>query len=177
MSFPILKIVIHCSATPNGKPFTAKDIDCWHKVRGFKRTPQAIRYFNSDLKHIGYHFVIGVDGFVETGRQVGEIGAHVKGHNRNSLGICLIGGVTENGQNHAEFTEAQWDALHDLLVKLQSRFPNAKIYGHRDLSPDLNGDGMIQPCEWIKACPNFDVWRWLDSDEVVNIRHLWKEKE
>lgn len=176
MSFPILKLVIHCSATPNGKPFTATDIDRWHKARGFKRTLPAIKHFNEHLKHIGYHFVIGLDGTVETGRQVGETGAHVKGHNQNSLGICLIGGIDASGRNHAEFTQAQWHALHELLVELQGRFPNANIYGHRDLSPDLNGDGSITPNEWLKDCPCFDVWQWLESDEIVNIEHLWREE-
>ena len=175
MSLPIREIIIHCSATPNGKAFRATDIDRWHKKRGFKRQPHAVKHFNQHLPHIGYQFVIGVDGLVETGRQVGEIGAHCKGHNRNSIGICVVGGVTASGKNHAEFSAAQWHALNDLLLELQALYPNAKIYGHRDLSPDKNGDGSITPNEWFKDCPCFDVWRWLDSDEIVNVEHLFKE--
>ncbi|OOS02179.1 N-acetylmuramoyl-L-alanine amidase [Canicola haemoglobinophilus] len=166
MSLPILKIVIHCSATRNGKSLktnnqsAAQVIDGWHKDRGYSR--------------IGYHFVIDTDGTVETGRKVGEIGAHVKGHNRNSVGICLVGGITEKGKNHGEYTEAQWHALHNLLRQLESQHPKAKIYGHRDLSPDLNGDGSITPNEWLKACPCFDVWEWLDSEEIINHNHLFQ---
>lgn len=182
MSFPILKLVVHCSATQNGKSLarqglsSAQVIDKWHQKRGFRRSPTAIKHFNSHLPHIGYHFVIDVDGTVETGRQLGEIGAHVRGHNRNSLGICLIGGVDASGGYHGEFTEAQWYALHKLLRELEAKYPKAKIYGHRDLSPDVNGDGSITPNEWLKACPCFDVWSWLDSEDVVNVEHLFKEK-
>ena len=180
MSLPIHKIVVHCSATRNGKSLkqpgktAAQVIDGWHKQRGFKRQLAAQRAFNPHLYSIGYHFVIDVDGSVETGRQVGEIGAHVKGHNQNSVGICLVGGITASGKNHGEYTEAQWRALHRLLRELEAKYPSARICGHRDLSPDLNGDGTITPNEWIKDCPCFDVWSWLDSEEVVNVDHLFK---
>lgn len=180
MSLPILKIVIHCSATQNGKLLrnefltAAQRINLWHAQRGYKRQPHAVKHFNPHLAHIGYHFVIDTDGTVETGRQVGEIGAHVKGHNRNSVGICLVGGITKEGKNHAEYTAEQWQALYKLLRELESQHPKAKIYGHRDLSPDLNGDGSITPNEWVKACPCFDVWEWLDSEEIINHNHLFQ---
>lgn len=178
MSFPIRKIVIHCSATPNGKSLrtatdsAAKVIDGWHK-RGFKRLGGAVRTFNAHLPHIGYHYVIDTDGTIETGRQEGEMGAHVKGHNLHSIGICLVGGM-KGKQPHAEFTEAQWHALHALLCRLEASYPKAIVCGHRDLSPDTNGDGTISPNEWLKACPCFDVWTWLDSEQVVNAEHLFK---
>lgn len=181
MSYPINKIVIHCSATRNGKSLrsstqtAAQCIDGWHKGRGFKRSPEKYKQFNPHLQHIGYHFVIDSDGTVETGRQEGETGAHVKGHNANSLGICLVGGITASGKPHGEYTEAQWQALHKLLCKLEAKYPKARICGHRDLSPDLNGDGSITPNEWLKACPCFDVWSWLDSEQIVNVDHLFKE--
>ncbi|AKO45047.1 N-acetylmuramoyl-L-alanine amidase [[Haemophilus] ducreyi] len=180
MSLPIFKIVVHCSATQNGKSLKQADktsaqvLDGWHKQRGFKRTTSAIKAFNSHLTSLGYHFVIDIDGKIETGRQVGEIGAHVKGHNSNSVGICLIGGVTASSKNHAEYTKAQWQSLHKLLRELEAKHPNARICGHRDLSPDLNGDGSITPNEWVKDCPCFDVWSWLDSEQVVNVEHLFK---
>ncbi|QIW15837.1 N-acetylmuramoyl-L-alanine amidase [Pasteurellaceae bacterium RH1A] len=179
--YPIKKIVIHCSATRNGQSLRTSDqspaqrIDSWHKTRGFKRLAGNFQHFNPHLKHIGYHFVIDTDGTVETGRAEGETGAHVKGHNMHSIGICLVGGITQAGKNHAEFTKAQWQALHALLRKLEAKHPQAKIYGHRDLSPDRNGDGTISPNEWVKDCPCFDVWRWLDSEEIVNVEHLFKE--
>ncbi|HHW7446564.1 TPA: N-acetylmuramoyl-L-alanine amidase [Pasteurella multocida] len=180
MSLPINKIVIHCSATTNGKPLrthsqtAAECIDQWHQKRGFKRNPTHLNTFNSHLKHIGYHFVIDTDGTVETGRAVGETGAHVKAHNQHSIGICLVGGITGMGKNHGEYTAAQWQALHQLLRELESQFPSVVICGHRDLSPDLNGDGTITPNEWLKDCPCFDVWEWLDSEQVINDEHLFE---
>ncbi len=181
MSLPILKIVIHCSASRNGKSLKTTDkssaqvIDKWHKERGYKRSNAAVKNYNSHLKHIGYHFVIDIDGSVETGRQVGEIGAHVKGHNSNSVGICLIGGITADKKNHGEYTEAQWQALHKLLRELEAKHPKAKIYGHRDLSPDADKDGKVEKHEWLKDCPCFDVWTWLHSEEIVNVEHLLQE--
>lgn len=181
LSLPITKIVIHCSATKNGKQLrtnkqtAAQRIDDWHKARGYQRTEWRTKQFNPHLKYIGYHFVIDTDGTVETGRAVGEVGAHVKGHNTGSIGICLVGGITAQGKNHGEYTEAQWKALHQLLRKLEAKYPNARICGHRDLSPDLNGDGRITKNEWLKDCPCFDVWSWLDSEEIVNVDHLFKE--
>lgn len=177
----IQKLVIHCSATQNGKRLgsthhtAAQLIDSWHASRGFKRQSWRCRAFNPHLKHIGYHFVIDTDGKVETGRAIGEVGAHAKGHNTGSIGICLVGGITADKRNHGEYTAKQWQALHRLLRELEAQYPDANICGHRDLSPDINGDGTITPNEWLKACPCFDVWEWLDSEEVINANHLFKE--
>ncbi|MCK3654897.1 N-acetylmuramoyl-L-alanine amidase [Pasteurellaceae bacterium Macca] len=181
MSFPIRKVVIHCSATQNGKSLrtqthtAAQTIDGWHKGRGFQRLTKNYNAFNPHLQHIGYHYVIDTDGTVETGRKCGEIGAHVKGHNMYSVGICLVGGITPEGKNHGEFTEKQWYALHRLIRELEAKYSTIEqVCGHRDLSPDINGDGTISPNEWVKSCPCFDVWEWLDSEEVVNVQHLFK---
>lgn len=120
MPFPITTIVIHCSATQNGKPLrtpnhsAAQIIDGWHEQRGFKRNPINTKHFNPHLNHIGYHFVIDTDGSIETGRQEGENGAHVKGHNTHSLGICLVGGISITSKNVWRYTERQWQALHRL---------------------------------------------------------------
>jgi N-acetylmuramoyl-L-alanine amidase len=163
-------IVIHCAATPNGKPFKIADIDAMHKARGFKRDSQAVRNFNPDLKHVGYHYVIEVDGAIQPGRGIEEIGAHVQGSNAKSIGICLIG--TD------KFSKEQWDALRTLLTGLAAEISGRDIMhvdsalaaykdmgisikGHRDYSPDLNGDGIIQRNEWIKTCPGFDVASWI----------------
>lgn len=176
----ITKIVIHCSATRNGKMLrtaersAAQVIDAWHAKRGFRRTSPAARTYNPELRHIGYHFVIDTDGMVDTGRKVGETGAHVRGHNLHSIGICLVGGITADGKNHGEYTELQWRALHGLLKHLESHHPGAKICGHRDLSPDLNGDGKITRNEWVKDCPCFNVSDWVKSGEVINAQHLFK---
>lgn len=178
---PITKVVIHCSATANGKSLrtptqtAAQVIDGWHKQRGFKRSDAAVKRFNPHLKHLGYHAVIDTDGTIEYGREIGEVGAHVKGHNTGSIGICLVGGIgTGKEKNHGRYTAAQWYALSQVLTTLAPQCAFAEIFGHRDLSPDLNGDGTIQPREWIKTCPNFDVHEWLERGETVFVEHLFK---
>lgn len=154
-------IVIHCAASPNGKQLAKNDghqtaagiIDVWHSTRGFRRQPAAVAQFNPNLKSIGYHFVLDCDGRKSTGRNLDEAGAHAKGHNANSIGICLAG--TDR------FTRAQWDALHSLVKALRAKYPAARVVGHRDLSPDLDGDGTVEPAEWLKTCPGFNVADWL----------------
>ena len=86
----------------------------------------------------------------------------------------MVGGIRKDVKNHGEYTEKQWQALHKLLRQLEAKHPSARTCRHRDLSPDLNGDGTIMPNEWIKDYPCFDVWSWLDSEEVVNVEHLFK---
>ena len=136
----IRHIIIHCSASANGDGRVTREvIDGWHRQRGWNG--------------IGYHFVLHVDGTLHAGRPVEQIGAHVEGQNSSSIGICMVG--TD------KFTPAQWEGLARLVSSLQERFPAADILGHRDYSPDLNGDGIIQPREWTKICPGFDVRTWL----------------
>lgn len=170
MKRTINAIVIHCAATPNGKDFKAADIDSMHKLRGFKRDSQSCRNFNPTLKAIGYHFIIAIDSTIETGRGLEEIGAHVQGSNARSVGICMIG--TD------KFTQAQWMTLRNCIIKLAGTISGRTIItaesaigaykdmgmsikGHRDYSPDLNGDGIIQRTEWFKICPGFSVAEWI----------------
>ena len=170
MKRTINAIVIHCAATPNGKAFTAAQLDEMHQARGFKRDNQALRNFNPTLKSIGYHFVVEIDGSVRTGRGLEEIGAHVQGSNAKSIGICMVG--TD------QFTTAQWQSLRECMINLASKilgrtimtadsmlksFSEAgiTIKGHRDYSPDLNGDGIIKRNEWMKICPGFSVADWV----------------
>lgn len=156
----ITRIVIHCAASKNGQRLgntshtAAERIDDWHAGRGFGRQSVAAERFNPHLRNIGYHFVIDTSGYVETGRAVGEMGAHVRGYNRNSVGVCLVG--TD------QFTPAQWDALADLVADLQEQYPDAALCGHRDLSADKNGDGQITPDEYSKICPGFNVSDWVN---------------
>ncbi|CDF99247.1 Putative N-acetylmuramoyl-L-alanine amidase family 2 [Avibacterium paragallinarum JF4211] len=86
-----------------------------------------------------------------------------------------MGGISITGKNYGRYTAKQWQALHKLLRELEAKYPHARICGHRDLSPDLNGDGTITPNEWLKDCPCFDVWSYLDSEQVINQAHLFKE--
>ena len=145
-------IVIHCSATKEGKDYTVKDIEKWHKERGFKE--------------IGYHFVIYRDGSVHAGRELPKDGAHAntpgvsgKSYNLHSIGICYIGGLDKDGKNPKDTrTDEQKKALMELVDYLMNRYPNIKeVIGHRDTSPDIDGDGEVEPNEWIKDCPCFEV--------------------
>lgn len=138
-------IVIHCSATPDGDArFTRDWIDAEH------RKPKNGR---PGWQSIGYHWVVHVDGSVHAGRPEDAIGAHVEGNNARTIGVCMIG--------TARFTAAQWDSLRALVEDLKERYPAAIVCGHRDYSPDLNGDGLIDPWEWFKVCPGFDVREWV----------------
>lgn len=124
------KIIIHCSATPEGRDVTAKEIDRWHRARGFRC--------------IGYHFVVRLDGSVERGRPEDEIGAHCLGENARSLGVCYIGGIDRDTLKPKDTrTAAQRIALRKLVRQLQARHPGATVHGH---------------CEFAaKACPCFKI--------------------
>ena len=135
-------IVIHCTATEQGEEYTVEDITLWHKARGFRT--------------IGYHFLIHLDGIISNGRPIKEIGAHARGYNRRSIGICYVGGLLY-GEPADTRTPAQIDTMRCLLGSLQSIYHEADVLGHRDLSLDLNGDGVITKQEWMKACPCFNV--------------------
>lgn len=142
-------LVVHCSATRATQDIGVAEITRWHQAKGWET--------------IGYHFVIRRDGTVEPGRLVQMIGAHVQGHNATSIGICLVGGLAADGNAENNFTPEQFQQLRALLVQLLLAFPDCRIVGHRDLSPDSDGDGKIEPREWIKACPSFDVAAWCKT--------------
>jgi N-acetylmuramoyl-L-alanine amidase len=134
----INEIIVHCSATPEGKDFTVEDIDRWHKDRGFGVN------CNGKTIHIGYHYVIYRDGSVHEGRPENLVGAHCQGHNGNSIGVCYIGGVDAVAELAKDTrTPEQKDALVNLLMHLKHKYPQAKIHGHRDFAR--------------KACPSFDA--------------------
>ncbi|MES2704857.1 MAG: N-acetylmuramoyl-L-alanine amidase [Bacteroidota bacterium] len=142
----ITEIVVHCSATPAGRNVTAKDIDKWHRDKGWSS--------------IGYHFVILLDGTIQVGRPIVAPGAHVQNHNATTIGICLIGGLGPNGRGLNTFNAAQMESLHSLVHDLKVKFKTANVCGHRDFSPDKNKDGKITPNEFMKDCPSFDVRLW-----------------
>lgn len=130
-------IVVHCAATPPDIDVGAREIDAWHRKRGFRA--------------IGYHFVVRRGGGVEPGRGLAERGAHARGVNDRSVGVCLIGGIDAGGRPQANFTPAQYDQLWRLLADLAAIYPRARVLGHSDL-PGVR-----------KACPCFDVGAWLDT--------------
>lgn len=126
----ITLIVVHCSANRAGSALRLADIDRHHRSLGWKGC--------------GYHYVIPTDGTLEEGRPEAEMGAHCRHHNRHSIGICYIGGLSADGTPADTRTEAQRATLRRLLASLHRRFPQALIVGHRDLDP-------------LKACPCFDA--------------------
>lgn len=134
-------ITVHCSASAPDVYVDAKVIDRWHRARGFLK--------------IGYHFVIKRDGIVEKGRNLDEVGAHVEGHNKGNIGICLAGGVNKAGKAEDNFTDDQKHALAVLLIDLNKKFPKAQILGHRDW-PGVRKD-----------CPSFDVRKWMKETGVL----------
>ena len=136
-------LVIHCSATRCNVPFTVEQLRQCHLQRGFK--------------DIGYHFYITRNGELHHCRPVSEPGAHVRGFNRHSIGICYEGGLDCRGVPKDTRTSWQKHSLRVLILTLLKDFPGCRICGHRDLSPDLNGNGEIEPEEWIKACPCFEA--------------------
>lgn len=138
----ITDIIIHESDTPTNRVVTVADIDSWHLKRGFKRLTPFRRKFNPTLQAFGYHFLIGVDGAVSTGRAEDEVGAHCI-PNSYSIGICMAGSGVYN--------QAQWAALKKLVDRLLISYPRAKVSGHRDW-PSAIKQG--------KTCPGFDVQAW-----------------
>lgn len=129
---PITLIIVHCSANKAGSALRMADIDRYHRSLGWIGC--------------GYHYVIPTDGTVEPGRSEEMVGAHCKRHNRYSIGVCYIGGLSADGKPTDTRTEAQRTALRSLLEQLHRRYPNALIVGHRELDPQ-------------KACPCFDAVR------------------
>ncbi|QPI17196.1 endolysin [Pectobacterium phage phiPccP-1] len=132
-------VFVHCSATKPSMDIGVREIRQWHKERGWL--------------DIGYHFVIRRDGTIEEGREVGSVGAHVEGYNSTSVGICLVGGVDEYNRFKANFTPIQMQTLRGLLENLKGRYPNVAIRAHHDVA--------------AKACPSFDLQRWLKTNELV----------
>lgn len=136
-------IVIHCSATPPSMDVDVKDIDRWHRLKGWLK--------------VGYHYVIKRDGTRQVGRKLEEVGAHVAGYNHKSVGVCMVGGMSED-MSHAQpnFTDEQWDVLKATVRELRDLYPEAIVVGHRDLDSK-------------KECPSFDVTGWLNGTVPSNL--------
>ena len=125
----ITEIIVHCTATREGKDYTVNEVRQWHRARGF-----------SD---IGYHYLIRLNGGLEEGRNLSIAGAHCVGHNTNSIGVCYVGGLDSEGNPKDTRTREQKIALKTLLTSLRIAFPDAEIHGHCDFA--------------AKACPCFDA--------------------
>lgn len=136
-------IFVHCSATKPEMDIGVETIRMWHKQQGWL--------------DVGYHFIIKRDGTVEEGRPVNVVGSHVKDWNSKSVGVCLVGGINAKGQFEANFTPAQMNSLRNKLDDLKAMYPQAEIKAHHDVAP--------------KACPSFDLQRWLATNELVTSDH------
>jgi hypothetical protein len=131
-------IVVHCSATKPSQDIGASEIRKWHVE-------------DNGWSDIGYHQVIRRSGAIELGRPLHVSGAHAKGVNSRSVGVCLVGGINANGDPENNFTQKQFDALALTLEYWKLIYPKAEILGHCDL-PGVT-----------KACPCFDVREWWNN--------------
>lgn len=134
-------LIVHCADTYDSMDIGVIDIDRWHKERGWAG--------------VGYHFVIRRNGVVEKGRPETIPGAHARGVNHLSLGICMVGGKADKGHSEDNFTPQQWNSLRVLVQELIDRYPSItdengapRVVGHRDVDDR-------------KQCPSFDVGAWL----------------
>lgn len=125
----IKRIILHCTATKESKRVSVSDIDSWHKARGWKG--------------IGYHYVLDQDGVIHYGRDVADQGAHVSGHNVDSIGVAYVGGLLDNGEVADTMTIHQDVSFLMLVRSLRIVFGNLTLHGHNEFSN--------------KACPSFDV--------------------
>ena len=132
-------IVIHCSDTPPSMDVGVAEVREWHLQRGWD--------------DVGYHYIIKRDGAVQCGRPLYDMGAHVKGRNQSSLGICLIGGLNGN----FDFTRHQLDSLKSLVLRVKGIWPAAGVVGHRQFDPS-------------KECPGFNVPEWWNEKD-------WREND
>lgn len=134
----IKQIIIHCTATPEGRDVSVDTIRGWHLKNGWR--------------DIGYHYVIALDGTVDEGRPMEMAGAHTKGHNASSIGVVYVGGCDADMNPKDTRTEAQRRSLVELVKALKVQYPNATIHGHREFA--------------AKACPSFDVQEWLQENNL-----------
>lgn len=132
------KIIIHCSATPEGRAVTVQEIEKWHREKGYNG--------------IGYHYIIGLNGEIWKGRDINLIGAHTQGQNANSIGVCYIGGCDRSMKAKDTRTPAQKVALLNLVKELKKQYPKASIHGHNEFA--------------AKACPSFNVKSWLLQNKI-----------
>lgn len=149
-------IVVHCTGTTPDAT-----------IEGMKAHWKSLGW-----KNPGYHVVIRKDGSVVTLTDDGDIVNGVKGYNVNSLHVAYIGGIKNDGYPGCTITGDQAFSLATVLSQWAKKYPDAKIVGHRDLSPDADGDGVIEECEWVKQCPCFNVHSLL---HIYNIKPYGKD--
>lgn len=137
----IERIFVHCTAS--NQEATVDDIKAEFKAKGWVNP--------------GYHYLIDKQGTVHVLLEESKVSNGVKGYNQTSINVAYIGGIDSNGKGVDNRTEAQKKSLINLLMSLVTKYPDAEILGHRDVSPDKNGNGIVDPWERIKECPCFDA--------------------
>lgn len=145
-------IVIHCSATKPSQDVDITDIRRWHKAKGWA--------------DVGYHFVVLPNGLVQYGRDITRQGAHVKGHNKTSIGICYVGGLDEKGEPSGVLTSAQQFAMSDLIEELvcHDDLQITRLMGHRDF-PGV-----------AKACPCFNIEEKFFAEVVIHSLNQYQDE-
>ncbi len=143
------KIIIHCSATPEGRDISTETIRSWH-VKG------------NGWSDIGYHFVIELDGAVKNGRALHKMGAHTRGENAHSIGVCYVGGIDKNKNAKDTRTDAQKDSLNKLISAFMLDHSEASVHAQNEIS--------------AKACPSFDVQKEFGVNKIVKKKSKAKSK-
>lgn len=140
---PIKYLTIHCAATPEGAERTVEQLNAIAMKR---------------FKQKSYHWIVTLDGTAHRNIQDDRRGAHVGGRNTGNIGIVYVGGLAKDGKTAKDTrTDAQKATLRKLVADYKAKYPGIRVLGHRDWSADLDGDGVIEKHEWMKACPCFDV--------------------
>lgn len=177
--------VWHCTASREGVDLDINDIrdmhtnpkDCFDKNKKYLFTRYQGKKYASRLdlpeevqdkygrgwSDVGYHILVKLDGIIEFGRPLWRPGAHVYGHNKNSIGFVYVGGLDSQGKPKDTRTCSQITGMQFLHSQFSKDFPGIIWKGHRDFSPDLNKNGTIDRWEWIKSCPCFDVEQWIKN--------------
>ena len=137
----ITRIFIHCTA--GSQKQTVGDLKAEFKRKGWKNP--------------GYHYVVDANGLVWRLLEDEKVANGVYGYNKNSIHIAYMGGIDTKGKAVDNRTPEQREALRLMVEELKQKYPEAKVLGHRDISPDKNGNGIVDPWERIKECPCFDV--------------------
>lgn len=137
----IERIFIHCTASR--QTATVADIKAEFKRKGWKND--------------GYHYLIDASGKIHQLLDESKVSNGVYGYNATSINVAYIGGIDSRGKSVDNRTEAQKKALREIVAKLKAKYPGAEVLGHRDISPDKNGNGIVDPWERIKDCPCFDA--------------------
>lgn len=138
----INRIFVHCTASSQ-KTTTEASLRAEFKKKGWHNS--------------GYHLVVKPDGNIIRMLEDEKVSNGVKGYNSTAINVAYIGGIDDKGKAIDNRTAEQKAALFDILVKLKQKYRSAIIMGHRDISPDLNHNGVVDPWERIKECPCFDA--------------------